>query len=96
MTRAILLFFFMLTGIAAAQAPQYCAMFYDGGRSCGIPTLDQCQQTVRGVGGTCDIDTFSDLPKGLMQQLMEKRMQDLSNTPPAVRNLEAMPPPPGR
>lgn len=52
MTRAIILFF-MLTGIAAAQAPQYCAMFYDGGRACGIPSLDQCQQTVRGVGGTC-------------------------------------------
>jgi hypothetical protein len=97
MTRFAAVFFFLLTAPALAQAPQYCAMFYDGGRSCGIPTLAMCQETVRGVGGSCEIDTFSDLPKGLMQQLMEKRLEELTDSrPPAVLDLQAVPPPPVR
>jgi hypothetical protein len=92
MTRAAaILVFFMLSGIAAAQTQKYCAVFYDGGRSCGIPSFDMCLQTVRGVGGECDIDNSDEIPKNLMQRLMER-----DDRPPAVRDLEAVPPPPGR
>ena len=82
----------MLTGTAAAQTQKYCAVFYDGGRSCGIPSFDMCLQTVRGVGGDCQADNSDEIPKNLMQRLMEAR----DDRPPAVRDLEAMPPPPGR
>ena len=82
----------MLTGTAAAQSQKYCAVFYDGGRSCGIPSFDMCLQTVRGVGGDCQVDNFDEIPKNLMQRLMESR----DDRPPAVRDLDAMPPPPGR
>ena len=92
MTRVALLFLLMLTGTAAAQAQKYCAVFYDGGRSCGIPSFDMCLQTVRGVGGDCQVDDSDEIPKNLMQRLMESR----DDRPPAVRDLDAMPPPPGR
>jgi hypothetical protein len=51
-----------------------------------------CTQTIRGVGGDCVIDVSDDIPHNLMQRLMEAR----DTRPPAVRDLEAMPPPPGR
>ena len=82
----------MLTGTAAAQSQKYCAVFYDGGRSCGIPSFDMCLQTVRGVGGDCQVDDSDEIPKNLMQRLMESR----DDRPPAVRDLDAMPPPPVR
>ena len=90
MTRAAILFIFILVGSAMADAPQYCAHYYDGGRACGIPTLESCLQSVGGVGGECEIDNTADIPHNLMQQLLQSR----SDTPPAVRDLDAMPPPP--
>ena len=92
MTRAALLFLLMLTGAASAQSQKYCAVFYDGGRSCGIPSFDMCLQTVRGVGGDCEVDNSDEIPQNLMQRLRDAR----DDRPPAVRDLDAMPPPPGR
>jgi hypothetical protein len=77
-----------------AAAVEYCAEFFDGQRSCGIPTYQGCLDTVSGVGGECIEDQFGAIPKGLMQQLMEKRREEWQTTPPAVRDLEAVPPPP--
>ena len=38
------------------RAPiQYCAYFSDGTSDCGYPALADCEQTVRGVGGWCDV-----------------------------------------
>ena len=40
----------------AADAPiQYCAYFTDGTSDCGYSALADCEQTVRGVGGWCDV-----------------------------------------
>jgi hypothetical protein len=40
----------------AADAPiQYCAYFSDGTSDCGYSALADCEQTVRGVGGWCDV-----------------------------------------
>ena len=92
MTRTAILLVFVLGAPSSAVAQGYCAHFYDGGRSCGIPNLDMCLQTVRGVGGDCEIDNSDEIPKNLMQKLLESR----DDRPPAVRGLDAMPPPPGR
>ena len=42
-----------------AQAQPWCANFSDGSQNCGIPTLQACEQTVRGVGGGCAPDPNS-------------------------------------
>jgi hypothetical protein len=86
-----IIFFF---GGQSVRAEGYCAEYYSGQRSCGIPTYESCMQSVSGVGGTCIEDDFSNIPKGLMQQLMEKRREDWQQTPPAVRDLQSVPPPP--
>jgi hypothetical protein len=92
MMRAAILIAFILSGTAAAQTPKYYAHFYDGGRACGISTLDMCTQTVRGVSRDCEIDNSDKIPHNLMQKLMGAR----DGRPPAVRDLEAVPPPPQR
>ena len=43
------------TQIASAQP--YCAVYDNGSRGCGIPTLQSCQQSVDGVGGICEPTT---------------------------------------
>jgi hypothetical protein len=96
MFRAFLMTVAIGGGLEVARAAEYCAEYSDGQRSCGIPTYESCLQSVSGVGGTCIEDTFSDIPKSLMQQLMEKRREEWQQTPPAIRDLEAVPPPPSR
>jgi hypothetical protein len=92
MIRTAILITFLLSGTAAAQTPKYCANYYDGGRACGIPSLDMCTQSIRGVGGDCEIDNSDEIPDNLMQRLRAAR----DDRPPAVRDLEPMPPPPQR
>jgi hypothetical protein len=43
------------------QAQTYCAMFDDGNKSCGIPSLDSCRQTISGAGGYCTPDQTSQM-----------------------------------
>jgi hypothetical protein len=85
---------FLSADLQPARAVEYCAEFFDGQRRCGIPTYQSCLRTVSGVGGECIEDQFGAIPKGLMEQLMEKRRQEWQPTPPAVRDLEAVPAPP--
>ena len=91
---AVLAAIVFLGGPHSARAEEYCAEYYDGQRSCGIPTYESCMQSVSGVGGSCIEDNFSNIPKGLMQQLIEKQREDWQQTPPAVRDLQGVPPPP--
>jgi hypothetical protein len=51
-----------------------------------------CTQNIRGVGGDCEIDNSDEIPDNLMQRLRDAR----DDRPPAVRDLDAMPPPPQR
>lgn len=32
---------------------KYCAVYNDGTRNCGFPTMQACRQAVSGVGGAC-------------------------------------------
>ena len=85
---------------ASADAQTYCANFNDGTQSCGIPTLESCQQSISGVGGYCGPDQSAQLPPNLLQRL-ERRANpnsqpaqpDAPSTQPG--GLNWMPPPPG-
>ena len=46
---------------AAAEYPwcaQYSGEDSGGGRNCGVVSLEQCQLTIRGMGGACEPNTF--------------------------------------
>jgi hypothetical protein len=81
-----------------AQDQMYCAMYSDGSKSCGIPTLASCEQSVSGVGGVCMPDeTSQQRPaffdrRRLFQGLQEGSSPDQGGT--VGGNLDQMPPPP--
>ena len=95
----LLLIGFVLVLIAAgsartAEAQPYCAEYSGGTRDCGIPTMEACQQAIRGVGGACELDTTARIPPNLMQR-MERRNQDfLAPAAPSQWPTDYMPPPP--
>jgi len=80
------------------QAQSYCAMYNDGSKSCGIPSLASCQQSISGVGGICTPDESSQLRpdffnrRRLFQPLQEGNPPDQGGT--LGGNLDQMPPPP--
>lgn len=44
---------------AASDPYRWCAQYgQEGGRNCGFITLQQCRDTVSGVGGDCELNTF--------------------------------------
>jgi hypothetical protein len=84
-------------------AAQYCANYTDGTKSCGIPTLQSCEQSLSGVGGYCGPDQSAQIPDNLMQRWRQER--DSSGQrflhPPRPSEdqpggLNWMPPPPGQ
>jgi hypothetical protein len=46
----------LTAGGPAANAAQWCAQYNDGGSNCGFYTRQQCLQTVRGIGGSCQFN----------------------------------------
>lgn len=79
---------------SAAHAQPYCAMYSDGARDCGIPTLQGCRQSIRGVGGTCVRDTTSQRPPNFIQ-LFPPLAPPPSGRGRPQDNPNWMPPPPG-
>lgn len=76
-----------------AQAQQkYCAKYYDGTQSCGIPTLQSCEQSVLGVGGDCEVDDSDEIPENLFQRWRDAQRAGQKPSSPA---LDDVPPPPG-
>jgi|SRR5215204_5408822 hypothetical protein len=78
------------------QAQAYCAMYDDGSKNCGIPTLDSCRQSISGVGGYCAPDQTSQMRPDLFER--PRLFPDLQNSvPPATSPQDPnwMPPPPG-
>jgi hypothetical protein len=73
----IALAFAVLLAAAQAASAAYCAMYSNGSRSCGIPTLQMCVQSVSGVGGTCEQDFTDRIPPNFAQRLR-------STPPPSV------------
>ena len=64
--RSMMIGFLVVVALAGdaghvVQAQTYCAMFDDGNKSCGIPSLDSCRQTISGVGGYCTPDQTSQM-----------------------------------
>lgn len=93
-----LLLALMLGAERTAQAQPWCATFSDGSQSCGIPTLQACEQTVRGVGGGCAPDPNSPPQLGprdgsFAQQPGQWGVPTGQNDP---NNPNWMPPPPSR
>jgi hypothetical protein len=67
----ILLLSAMLDSRHSVQAQPYCAMYDDGTKSCGIPTLQSCDQSVSGVGGYCAPDMTSQMRPDLFHPLQQ-------------------------
>ena len=67
----------MLTALSAlsfeAHAQPYCANYIDGERTCAIPTLEMCQQSISGVGGYCGPDRSAQIPPNFLQRQMEQQ-----------------------
>jgi len=79
------------------QAQAYCAMYDDGSKNCGIPTLDSCRQSISGVGGYCAPDQTSQMRPDLFER--PRLFPDLQNSaPPATTPQDPnwMPRPPGQ
>jgi hypothetical protein len=82
----------------AALAQPYCLLDESGGRSCGIPTLQQCEQSLVGVGGSCQIDDSAQLGppvKGPLQRMFERAEENQNDQRPRSPDLDDVPPPPG-
>lgn len=84
---------FAWPAMTPAQAQQaYCAFYSDGTQSCGIPTLQQCEASVRGVGGMCHVDDEAQIPPNFLQRWRAGRQALQKPSSPALDNV---PPPPG-
>ena len=98
----IVIGFFVLLAFAGdashvVQAQAYCAMYDDGSKNCGIPTLDSCRQSISGVGGYCAPDQTSQMRPDLFER--PRLFPDLQNSaPPATTPQDPnwMPRPPGQ
>jgi Protein of unknown function (DUF3551) len=51
---------------ASAQNYPWCAIYGNGdqGRNCGFTSFQQCQDDVRGIGGSCQRNTLYQAPAG--------------------------------
>jgi hypothetical protein len=88
----------LLSAVPQAAFAQYCLLDESGGRSCGIPSLQACEQSLIGVGGSCQIDDSSQLGapiKGPFQRMFERAEQNQDYQRPRSPALDDVPPPPG-
>jgi hypothetical protein len=93
-----------LSVVPQVTLAQYCMLDDSGGRTCGIGTLQQCEQTRAGVGGSCEVDDSAQLAppiKGVFPGLgrFERRIEDAEDSQdyqrPRSPDLDDVPPPPG-
>jgi hypothetical protein len=84
-----------LDAVSVARAQPYCAVYDVGNKSCGIPSLEACQQSVSGAGGICEPDESASLNPDLFQR---PRLFRPEPAPPPnsddPNNPDWMPPPP--
>ena len=79
------------------QAQAYCAMYDDGSKNCGIPTLDSCRQSISGVGGYCAPDQTSQMRPDLFERpRLFPEPQNPSQPPTSPQDPSWMPRPPGQ
>jgi len=100
--RLIVIAVFVLLAIAGdashvVQAQAYCAMYDDGTKNCGIPSLDSCRQSISGVGGFCTPDQTSQMRPDVFDG---RRLFPGQQAPPppaaGPQDPNWMPPPPGQ
>jgi hypothetical protein len=100
--RLIVIAVFVLLAIAGdashvVQAQAYCAMYDDGTKNCGIPSLDSCRQSISGVGGYCTPDQTSQMRPDVFDG---RRLFPGQQAPPppaaGPQDPNWMPPPPGQ
>ena len=91
---------FLLADPAGAQNPPWCAiMDNDGNTQCNYSTLQQCLQTLSGIGGRCIENPGGSPPQSLLAPPSSENAQGLQQLqlqnpgpPPGLGG--AMPPPP--
>jgi hypothetical protein len=80
------------------RAQPYCAVYDNGSKSCGIPSLASCEQSVSGVGGICSPDETSQMRPDFFNR--HRLFRPLQDGAPADQggmsggNLDQVPPPP--
>ena len=95
---AVALFF--IAGTACAQNQPWCTiMDNDGTTQCNYPTLQQCLQTLSGIGGRCIQNPAGNAPQSLLAPPSSENAQglqqlQLQNPGPPPGFGGAMPPPP--
>jgi len=78
-----------------AQTQPYCAMYNDGSKDCGIPTIESCRESVSGVGGICTPDETSQMrPDFFNQRRLFQQLQGNMPSGPPADSLDQLPPPP--
>jgi len=100
-TRLVIIGFAVVLALAndakhVVQAQTYCAMYNDGSKSCGIPSLDSCRQTISGAGGYCTPDMTSQMRPDFFDG---RRLFPAPQPPPppaGPQDPNWMPPPPGQ
>ena len=75
----------MTTALHAQQAP-YCAQFSDGtSPNCGFATLQQCDASISGVGGVCNLNpasTYQAPPRARYQYQYQQPFNPMAMPPP--------------
>jgi hypothetical protein len=96
--RSLLVINAIFAAAETVTAQPYCAVYDNGSKNCGIPTIASCQESVSGVGGICEPDLTSQMRPDLFdRRRLEQALQDA--TPPGQSGFTPgspnwMPPPP--
>jgi hypothetical protein len=87
-----------LSALPSALAQPYCARYDEGSRECGIPTLQACEQSLRGLNGVCEPDVTAQLRPDFLPRLLPPPPGALPPPPDPnnPNNPNWMPPPPGQ
>ena len=67
---------FLLVSVATADPYKWCAQYSgggQGGRNCGFVTIEQCRETVSGIGGFCEPNLFYTGPEERAVRHVRKR-----------------------
>jgi hypothetical protein len=76
---------FLVAGPAAADPYKWCAAYRNGSNNCGFTTIEQCQASVSGVGGSCVPNQFYTGPEKSSAQRPQKQVQ---RKPPTERRAQ--------
>ena len=76
---------FLIVGSAAADPYKWCAAYRNGSNNCGFTTIEQCQASVSGVGGSCVPNQFYTGPDKTSAQRSPRQAQ---RKPPPERRAQ--------